>query len=227
MGTVSLILGESGTGKTASLRHLHPRQCLLVQSIKKPLPFPSKDWTTWDAKDPDSTVYVSDLWKPVKMALERAYSYGKRLAIVDDFQYIMAHEFMRRKDEKSYDKFTEMAYHTWDIIHHTIHHTPPDLRVYFLSHTEETASGKIKMKTVGKLLDEKITLEGMFTLVLRTAVKEGRYVFSTQNNGFDTVKSPIGLFDSADIDNDLSLVDTALCQYYGLTSSSAPTGATE
>ncbi|WP_174889714.1 ATP-binding protein [Candidatus Williamhamiltonella defendens] len=225
MGTVSLILGESGTGKTASLRHLNPETCLLIQSIQKPLPFPAKAWRPWAAKDPHSSIYVSDLWQPVKMALSRAYSYGKRIAVVDDFQYIMANEFMRRGEEKSYDKFTEIAHHTWDILHHTIHHTPPDLRVYFLSHSEDTASGKIKMKTLGKLLDEKITLEGMFTTVLRTCVKDGRYLLSTQNNGFDTVKSPMGLFDSAEIDNDLSFVDAALCDYYQLTPSQHTTGA--
>nr|WP_320410300.1 hypothetical protein [Candidatus Hamiltonella defensa] len=81
------------------------------------------------------------------------------------------------------------------------------------------------MKTVGKLLDEKITLEGMFTTVLRTCVKDGRYLLSTQNNGFDTVKSPMGLFDSPEIDNDLSFVDAALCDYYQLTPSKNTTGA--
>ncbi|AWK14064.1 AAA family ATPase [Candidatus Fukatsuia symbiotica] len=216
MGTATLILGESGTGKSASLRNLNPKACLLIQPINKPLPFRSSGWLPWDKKNPDTALYVVDIWHTIMTAIGKAHAYGKKIVIIDDFQYVMAHEFMRRADEKSYDKFTEIGGHAWNIIYSAIHNTPPELRIYFLSHTEETASGKTKIKTIGKMLDEKITLEGMFTLVLRTCVKDGRYVFTTQNDGADTVKSPMGMFDRHEIDNDLAGVDATVCHYYHL-----------
>ncbi|EPN2664069.1 ATP-binding protein, partial [Escherichia coli] len=91
-----------------------------------------------------------------------------------------------------------------------------DLRVYFLAHTEETPMGRVKMKTIGKMLDEKITVEGMFTIVLRTLTRDDQFFFTTKNNGADTVKSPMGMFDSNEIDNDLSFVDATICDYYGI-----------
>ncbi|MDE9448107.1 ATP-binding protein, partial [Xenorhabdus bovienii] len=142
--------------------------------------------------------------------------HGKTTIIVDDFQYLMANEFMRRSEEKSFDKFTEIGSHAWNVIDNAIRQTPDNLRIYFLSHTEETQIGKVKMKTIGKMLDEKITVEGMFTIVLKTLVKDGQYFFTTQNSGFDTVKSPMGLFDSFEIENDLKAVDDAICEYYNL-----------
>ena len=96
----------------------------------------------------------------------------------------------------------------------------PDVRVYILAHTE-TNDGKTKMKTIGKMLDEKITPEGLFTIVLKTAVMDGNYKFITRNSGSDTVKSPMGLFDDEKIDNDLAVIDAAICDYYDLTKKAA------
>jgi len=135
------------------------------------------------------------------------------IIIIDDFQYIMANEFMRRTDEKGFDKFTEIGRHTWDIINAATA-LPDEKRVYILSHTETTDSGKTKLKTIGRLLDEKITLEGMVTIVLRTVVRDGNYHFATRNNGSDTTKTPMGLFDAELIDNDLDAVNSAITHYY-------------
>ncbi|WP_339057361.1 ATP-binding protein [Candidatus Regiella endosymbiont of Tuberolachnus salignus] len=216
MGTATLILGESGTGKSTSLRALNPKECLLIQTINKPLPFRSTGWQRWDKNVPETALYVTDQWQAIILAIKNASLYGKKIVIIDDFQYVMANEFMRRSHEKSFDKFTEIGHHAWSIIDNAIKETPADLRLYFLSHTEETTSGKTKIKTIGKMLDEKITLEGLFTLVLRTLVQDGNYLFTTQNSGADTVKSPINMFDSHEIDNDLAKVDATVCHYYNL-----------
>ena len=93
---------------------------------------------------------------------------------------------------------------------------PDHKRVYILGHTQEDENGRVKAKTIGKLLDEKITLEGLLTIVLRTTVINGQYLFTTKNSGLDTVKSPMGLFEADQIDNDLAAVDAAIFSYYGL-----------
>ncbi|MBI0276887.1 AAA family ATPase [Hafnia alvei] len=217
MGTATLILGESGTGKSTSLRNITPENTLLIQTIRKPLPFRSAGWKKWNKSEPATSVFTTDNWQSIIAAIKAASGYGKSIVIIDDFQYLMANEFMRRSDEKSFDKFTEIGSHAWNIIDKAINETPDDLRIYFLSHTEETQMGRVKMKTIGKMLDEKITVEGMFTIVLKTSVKDGQYLFTTQNSGSDPVKSPMGMFDSPEIENDLQAVDAAICEYYGIT----------
>src|SRR5690606_16153694 len=111
----------------------------------------------------------------------------RKVIVLDDFQYILANEFMRRSAEVGYTKFSEIGKHAWDILMAATE-LPDDVRVYILSHTETTETGKTKVKTIGKMLDDKITLEGMLTIVLRTCVVNGNYLFSTKNNGTDTVK---------------------------------------
>ena len=143
---------------------------------------------------------------------------SKDIIIIDDFQYIMANEFMRgvtveAKGNEQFMKFNRIAKNTWDILQ-TANALPENKRVYILSHTQTDDFGKTKAKTIGKLLDEKITLEGLFTIVLRTQAVNGNYSFLTQNNGSDTVKSPMGLFESQQIDNDLAQIDSEICNYY-------------
>ena len=135
------------------------------------------------------------------------------IIVIDDLQYLLATEFMDRAHEKGYDKFTEMARHYYDVLQAATT-LPPEKRVYLLSHTDTSDTGQTKAKTIGKLLDEKITVEGLVTIVLRTHVINGQYVFSTKNNGADTVKSPLGLFDDEHIPNDLAAVDAAISTYY-------------
>lgn len=204
MSTVTLILGKSGSGKSASLRNLNPEETGLIQVISKPLPFKSKGWKT----------YASDNWQNIIGMCKKAKA---KILVIDDYQYVMANEFMRRAQEKNYEKFTEIGQHTWFLLNE-LSSLPSDVRVYILSHTEETDDGQVKMKTIGRLLDDKITLEGMVTIVLRTVVTDGQYFFATKNNGLDTTKSPMGLFDSDLIDNDLALVDKAICEYYDIKS---------
>ncbi len=108
MGTATLILGESGTGKSTSMRNINPEEAILIKPIGKPLPFKSKDWLAWDARAKKGTVVTTDKWDVIVAVIKRAHEYGKRIVIVDDFQYVMSNEFMRRSEEKSFDKFTEI-----------------------------------------------------------------------------------------------------------------------
>ena len=144
----------------------------------------------------------------------------KSIIIIDDFQYLLANEFMRRvtdvaKGNEAFAKYNEIARHAWDVLTAATS-LPDNKRVYLLSHTTTDDFGKTKIKTIGKLLDEKIVMEGLVTIVLKTVVQNGNYLFSTKNSGADTVKSPIGLFDSDLIENDLAAIDAAIFNYYGL-----------
>lgn len=209
MSTSALILGESGTGKSTSLRNLDPAHTLLIQAIRKPLPFRSKDWKPVSE---GGNVLVSDQSEKIIKAMRKT---TREVIVLDDWQYILANEYMRRTDEKGYDKFTDIGRHAWDILS-----AASDLdqhkRVYILAHTQTDDSGRSRIKTIGKMLDEKITPEGMFSIVLNTVVSNGNYLFSTRNNGFNTTKSPLGLFDDELIENDLAAVDAAIFTYYGL-----------
>lgn len=203
-----LILGESGAGKSASLRNLNPADNILIQPINKPLPFRT-EWLAAGSK----TVVRSDHSGQICDFIQRAARAGKRSVIIDDFQYIMANEFMRRSNETGFGKFTDIGRHAWDVVNCAAQ-VPGNMRVYFLSHVEADQNGRTKIKTIGRMLDEKITLEGMFTIVLGAQVVDGRHMFTTKNNGMDTVKAPMGMFETAEIDNDLKLVDDTICNYY-------------
>lgn len=217
MSVATLIIGKSGTGKTTSLRNLDPEKTLLIQTIKKPLPFRSKKWKMWDGAKKTGSIYVSDKANHMIKCIENAKENGKEVVIIDDFQYQMSNTFMRKALEKGYDKFTNIAKDAWDIIQAVIN-SDDNIRVYILGHTHEDEFGEnIKMKTIGKLLDDKITMEGMFTIVLRSVMSDGQYLFRTQNNGKDTVKSPMGMFGELEIENDLAEIDQKICDYYEIT----------
>lgn len=211
MSIAILIIGESGSGKSASMQHMAPADTLLIQSIAKPLPFKSKAWLRFDKEvSPTGNVFVTD---DTAMIIKLMQGTKRKIIVVDDYQYVMANEYMRRTNETGFTKFTEIAKHTWDVFK-AASELPDDVRVYFLSHTQTDERGAVRIKTIGKMLDEKITIEGMFTIVLKTIVTDSDYQFSTKNNGADTVKSPIALFDSDRIPNDLSAVDNAIKTYY-------------
>jgi len=217
MSTTTMILGESGTGKSASLRNLDPENTLLIQCVAKPLPFRSSAWKQLTKSNPGGSVFVSDQSPMICRALSQT---RRDVIVIDDFQYLMSNEFMRRVTDKevgnaAFAKYNEIARSAWDVIM-AAGQLGPTKRVYLLSHTSTDDFGHTKIKTVGKLLDEKIVLEGLVTIVMRSLVKDGAYVFSTRNSGADTVKSPMGMFDAPVIDNDLAAVDAAIYAYYGI-----------
>jgi hypothetical protein len=210
MSIATLIIGHSGTGKTSSLRKMDPAQNLLIQTIRKPLPFQSTHWHYFSREKPQGDMFVSDQWDTIIAWMHKTQ---RKIIVIDDFQYLLANEFMRRSQERGYDRFIEIGRHAWEVLM-AMHQLDDTTRVYLLSHTEEDSNGQIKIKTIGKLLDEKITIEGLFTIVLRTDVNQGQYTLTTQNNGRDTVKSPIGLFGTEHIDNDLQAIDQRITEFY-------------
>ena len=197
-----LILGDSGTGKSASLRNFKPEEVLVINSAGKPLPFKNH----FESVTPAFNKLTSDVLKAMD-------STSKKVIIIDDAQYIMSFQYMRRIKENGWDKWNDIQGDFFNIIQHC-DELPADTIVYILSHIQRDEEGREKLKTMGKMLDEKITLEGLFTVVLKTSVADGQYCFITQNSGKDTVKSPIGMFDSYAIDNDLKYVDTKIRNYY-------------
>ena len=213
MSYACLILGESGTGKTCSLRNLDPKDTLLIQPVRKPLPFRSTEWREIAAKGDGGNIFVCADPARIVRAMELA---PQSVIVVDDFQYILASMFMAARNVKGFDKFTDIGGGGFDVAKaasELAHHK----RTYILAHTTTDDFGNIRIKTLGKLLDDKIVLEGMFTTVLRTHVDAGKFTFMTQNNGHDTVKSPLGMFSEKEIDNDLAAVDRTICEYYGIT----------
>lgn len=207
MGIPVLILGESGSGKSASLRNFQPGEIGIFNVSSKPLPF----------RSPLKT-FNTDNYPLIEAGIKKAHKEnGICTFAVDDAQYLMANEFMRTAKITGFQKFTDIALNFWTLVRLVVQELPPEVIVYFLSHIERDAEGHEKCKTIGKLLDEKITVEGLFTIVLKTLVKDGGYFFTTQNSGMDTVKSPIGMFQEAVIENDLKAVDDTIREYYGIT----------
>ena len=212
MSIAVLVLGESGTGKTTSLRNLDPTKTLLVQSIKKSLPFKASGWKIKASLKADGNIIQTDDATLIEKILRHT---SQDVTVIDDFQYILANEYMRRTAETGYQKFTDIGKSAWSLLK-AASELAEHRRVYILSHTSTDDSGHTKIKTIGKMLDEKITLEGMVTIVLRTMVRDGQYTFSTQNNGSDTTKSPLNMFADQFIGNDFAAVDAAICDYYDL-----------
>ena len=139
----------------------------------------------------------------------------EEIVVIDDYQAVMVNELMNRSSEKAYDKFTDIGKNAWNVFN-AAGSLADHRRVYILAHTNTDEFGNVRMKTVGKLVDQHIVPEGYFTIVLRTEVINGQYTFRTQTNGQDCCKSPIGMFADLAIPNDLSEVDKAVAEFYGL-----------
>lgn len=201
MGIPVLILGESGSGKSASLRNFDPDKVGIFNVAGKPLPFRKL------LKSVNNATY-SDIYKILAKPKLKTY-------VIDDSQYLMAFEELDRAKETGYNKFTEMALNFSGLVRFIINNLPADVIVYFLHHVETTDTGKVKAKTVGKMIDSKLTLEGLFSIVLLCeATNEGHH-FVTQSDGYTTCKSPMEMFD-LEIDNDLAMVDATIREYWNL-----------
>lgn len=200
-----LILGDSGTGKSTSLRNFSADEIYVISCAGKRLPFKND----FEVVKPTFEKMTQD----VLCYMEAAASAGKKVLVIDDAQYIMSFQYMRRIKENGWDKWNDIQGDFFTILQ-AADELPDDMIVYFLSHVQRDENGREKIKTMGKMLDEKITIEGLFTNVLKTGVVDGQYIFYTQNNGFDTTKSSMGLFTSFAIENDLKYVDTKLRNFY-------------
>ena len=202
MGIPVLILGESGSGKSASLRNFEPEDVSIFNVAAKPLPFrkrlPSK-----------ATADYGTIMAGIQQSKKKAF-------VIDDSQYLMCFESFAKAKDTGYGKFTDIALNFYNLVQYVIRQTPPDVLVYFLHHTEtDCNTGKVKAKTMGKMLDNQLTLEGLFSIVLNCVTDGQKHVFITQSDGYNTAKSPMEMF-PLEMENDLKQVDQTIREYYDM-----------
>ena len=203
MAVTVMIIGQSGSGKSTSLRNFGADDAFIINVSGKPMPFKNNGLKVWKTAD----------YTKITDALANRITTPS--IVIDDATYLMTDEFIRMAGVKGYDKFTDMAKNFYDLVKSAAA-LPDNKIVYFLGHVETDVNGNEKFKTIGKMLDEKICLEGMFTIVLKTVVQDGKYMFQTQTSGHDTAKSPMGMFSQTLIDNDLKVVDDTIRSYYDM-----------
>ena len=212
-----LILGKAGAGKSTSIEKLNPDETAIINIVGKNLPF--KGWKSkYNAEK--KNYFVSRNYNDIVMVINRFVELGKKVIVLDDIQYLMSGEFIDRAKEKGYDKFTEIATNFFNLIEKTIKpiSRENDVIFFLLAHTDENDTQNIRMKTIGKLLDEKINIEGLFTIVLYAEGSMENHkphkFFRTQSFGVDTCKSPKGMFEELEIPNDLNYVKEQINKYY-------------
>lgn len=206
MATAVLIMGESGSGKSASLRNFAPNEISVFNVTSKPLPF--KQGKTKLPKIDNAT--YADIANALANPNKRAY-------VIDDAGYLLSFEMFKRANETGYSKFTDMAKNFFDMLDFINTKLPNDIIVYITMHTEDDSEmHKVKAKTIGKMLDQNLKIEGLFTIVLRAMQTEDGYKFITRDDRVSTAKSPMGMFESDKIDNDLKEVDRIIREYYDM-----------
>lgn len=211
MGIPVLILGESGAGKSCSLRNFKKDELVIYNIAGKPLPFKG------ELNMADNVTY-----KQIQQNMEKG---NFKTYVIDDSQYLMAFESFNRAKETGWGKNIDLASNFKNLIQFAIKNTPKDTIVYFLHHTETTDSGTIKAKTLGKMLDAQLTVEGLFSIVLLCKTDGQEHYFETQSDGYTTCKSPMDMFELK-IDNDLKMVDKTIREYYELNKEEKENGRT-
>lgn len=210
MGIPVLILGESGSGKSASLRNFSKDNVGVINVAGKPLPFRSEikpyNLNRESKKQKLNRYYL--LYNVMKKAKVKSI-------VIDDSQYLIAFDSFEKANIKNYDKFTDMAVNFEQLIEFCIDVLDEDKIVYFLHHTETSDTGKVKAKTIGKMLDNQLTVEGLFSIVLLCTCDNTGHYFITQSDGTTTAKSPMDMFENK-TDNDLKMVDDTIREYYKL-----------
>lgn len=216
MSNTVLIIGESGSGKSTSIRNLDPSTTFIINVLDKPLPFKGarKQYISCNKENPQGNYASSDdslVIKKLIMAINERRQEIKTI-IIDDFNYVLTNEFMRQALVKGYEKFSLLGQNAWSIINE-LNKTRSDLDCFLISHSQFDDHGKSKPKTIGKMIDDKVCLEGMVTICLHSLIIDGQYKFLTQNDGSHTSKSPFGMFENKLIDNDLLYVKDKIHQY--------------
>lgn len=224
MANSILIIGESGTGKSTSLRNLNPKETVIVNVAEKPLPIKGwkKNYSTLSKENPTGNVLNYRDADKIIAALKRISENRPEVKtiIIDDFQYLSSFEYFDRAKERGYDKFVDIATSLAKIARVPLH-LREDLDIFFLTHSETSVdingNKKVKAKTVGKMIDNALTLEGLFSIVFHTRVKKTEsgleYGFETQTDGDTTAKSPMGMFEDSFIPNDLQFVKDKIKEY--------------
>lgn len=206
MATAVLIMGESGSGKSASLRNFAPNEISVFNVTNKPLPF--KQGKTKIPKIDNAT--YADIANALANPNKRAY-------VIDDAGYLLSFEMFKRANETGYSKFTDMAKNFFDMLDFINTKLPNDIIVYITMHTEDDSEmHRVKVKTIGKMLDQNLKIEGLFSIVLRAVQTEDGYKFVTRDDMVSTAKSPIGMWEEDMIDNDLKAVDATIREYYDM-----------
>lgn len=196
-----LMIGKSGSGKSTSLRNFKKEDVAVINVLGKPLPFKS------DIKAVKLDDYENIL-NQIKMT-------KKNVIVIDDANYLITNEFMEKSSIKGYDKYNEIANHFFELVN-GIKNIEGGKTVYLVMHEDTDDDGNVKPKTIGKLLDDKICIQGMFTICIRAMFENGKYVFRLKTNGQDCVKTPFGMFENAEMDNDLKAFDEIVREYYDL-----------
>jgi hypothetical protein len=212
MSDLIIILGESGTGKSSSLKNLSSEETYIINVLNKPLPFRGyKKKYCVDKKNYSETDDYQKILAYLKSINERAPHIKN--VIIDDFSFLMNNEFMRRCREKSFDKFTDMGANMYSIMQACMMFRD-DLTCFLMCHTEKDHAGLIKPKTVGKMTSDYVGISERVTIVLHTQIIDRQYKFLTQHDGTHVAKSPDGMFDSLYIDNDLQYVKEQMHDYF-------------
>lgn len=196
-----LLIGKSGSGKSASLRNFKKDELAIANVLGKPLPFKS------NLEAPKVDDYATIL-----KAIEHT---DKKVIVIDDANYLITNEFMAKSSVKGFDKYNEMGNNFFNLIN-GIKNVKGGKTVYLIMHEDTDDEGNVKPKTIGKLLDDKVNIQGMFTVCIRSMFENGKYIFRLKTNGQDCVKTPIGLFEDEEMENDLKLVDEKIREYYEL-----------
>ena len=222
------IYGESGHGKTTSLRNLNPETTFIISTTGKPLPF--RGWKKKyipfkidkETKEITGNYYVSSDWEQIIKIFKVINTKLPRIetVVVDDFQYVLSYEFVDRATEIGYQKFSELAQHAMEILRYS-EKMREDCTMCFLTHCENTGTEidpKYVIKTIGKLLSEKVTLEGLFTYIFFAKTEEGddgrmQYKLVTNNDGKCLAKTPMDMFKELEIDNDLNEILKVIKEY--------------
>lgn len=203
-----LVIGKSGSGKSASMKTCVNKDFNVIRVLNKPLPFRGK-----------INGWFSDDYQFIRKALKGAPA---KSIVIDDAGYLITNFFMRNHSTKGkgndvFGLYNQMADDFWSLIHNTIvGELPADKIVYIIMHEDTDDYGNVRAKTIGKLLDDKICLEGLCTVVLRCVNNMTEHKFITQSDGSAISKSPEGMFEDVEIPNDLLLVDNAIREYYGI-----------
>lgn len=200
MGVAVLVLGDSGSGKSTSLRNFEPGEVGILNVMGKPLPFRKK------LKVANHASYGT-VQQTLKANNLRAY-------VIDDAGYLMSLENFRRAKETGYQKFTDMALNFERVIEWATQ-TDEDTIVYIMMHYDRDADGRMKPKTIGRMLEEKFCIEGACPIVIQSTIVDGRHVFVTKGDGFNAAKAPMDMLPEV-MDNDLKAVDTAIREYWDM-----------
>lgn len=207
MGIPVMIIGKSGSGKTTSLQNFGEDELYLIKVLGKPLPFRRQFKSTFQTDDYQAT-------------LKALIKTPKKAIVIDDAGYLITNHFMNNHSSVGggngvFTLYNEIGDRFWRLVEYVINKLPEDKIVYFMMHEDKNDVGDVKPKTIGKLLDEKVCLEGMFTIVLRCMTDADKHIFRTKTNGADVTKTPIGMFEDEEIENDLKMVDDTIRSYYG------------